>query len=484
MAMDSLSIGMISYLFVMLAVSIIGNTSTIIVILKYRELRSTANYLILNLAVADLLLSLVGTPTRFTHLFGHQPSLEMCKASLFFGLLFFHASVFGLVLVSLDRYICITVPLHYQTHIVKRKSMILVIVCWVFAFLLAILPYVEWEDIQTDQEYDFSCRYGSIMSENYIIFLVVVTEFLAALIMMTLYLRIFIVAASHAREIAKLERTYSSQRELDSVSSYSIDLHDNKSAVCRTVSNDSERYLTVCQDNNLKQTNKITTSKGKCTAVESIIRFLCKNNRVKPSNTIHRQDPGVFVITKDEESQTGYNNLGFESALSTNNGNGVVTSNGTDKRYLSAHPQRNPRKSPNLRAKSRISIDDDSVFGDNISTISTATTTTVKKKKKRLRKGRLSFTKEYKAAKLIAAVVGLFLICTIPIAVLDVLATARISAPYWVIVLAVCLVYTNPAVNACLYAIAKREFRYSYVRLWTCGKVVSKRRLHEVSHQY
>lgn len=80
------------------------------------------------------------------------------------------------------------------------------------------------------------------------------------------------------------------------------------------------------------------------------------------------------------------------------------------------------------------------------------------------------FMKELKAAKMVAMVIGFFVLCVVPIVVIDIaeIACGYPCAPQSLVTVAVCLSYMNPAVNIFAYATISSDYRKAYKRLFCC----------------
>ena len=77
------------------------------------------------------------------------------------------------------------------------------------------------------------------------------------------------------------------------------------------------------------------------------------------------------------------------------------------------------------------------------------------------------FMKELKAAKMIAMVVGFFVLCVVPIVLVDIaeIACGYSCTPKGLVIPAIYLSYLNPAVNILAYATISSDYRKAYKRI-------------------
>lgn len=117
-----------------------GNAIVIWLIATRRRLRTTANWFVMSLAVADLCIGLFLFPMLFTC----KKQWFSCTAQnehiISTWLSFFvHASAANLCAMTTDRYIAIAMPLKYITYMTPKRSMRLIAAAWVFPAVLWIL---------------------------------------------------------------------------------------------------------------------------------------------------------------------------------------------------------------------------------------------------------------------------------------------------------------------------------------------------------
>lgn len=117
-----------------------GNAIVIWLIATRRRLRTTANWFVMSLAVADLCIGLFLFPMLFTC----KKQWFSCTAQnehiISTWLSFFvHASAANLRAMTTDRYIAIAMPLKYITYMTPKRSMRLIAAAWYFPAVLWIL---------------------------------------------------------------------------------------------------------------------------------------------------------------------------------------------------------------------------------------------------------------------------------------------------------------------------------------------------------
>ena len=121
-------------------IALAGNSLVLVVIIRHECLRSQPAYqFIASLAIADILVSSLAQPLYVALLFNQDCWLK--RISHFLGSLSSSASALGLLIVSIDRFIFITKPLHY--YMIMKPNRIYVALCyiWVSAVAIAFLPY-------------------------------------------------------------------------------------------------------------------------------------------------------------------------------------------------------------------------------------------------------------------------------------------------------------------------------------------------------
>lgn len=114
------------YIFLMLS-SILGNSSLIVIVTKNRRMQTITNYLIINMAVSDILITVLAVPRQMTEillapqrwLVGGFLGSALCKGLSFLQDISTAVSILSLLAIAIDRYRGIVFPLRKQ--IAKTK---------------------------------------------------------------------------------------------------------------------------------------------------------------------------------------------------------------------------------------------------------------------------------------------------------------------------------------------------------------------------
>ena len=126
----------------------IGNVSLFIIVYKDKDLQTVTNLYILNLAAADIMVSILSIPftvvTIITEdwVFGDSA----CVALGFFTILSFIASVMSLGMIAINRYFYIVRWNTYSKIFSRRKALLYAAAVWVVALSLASPPLLGWAE--------------------------------------------------------------------------------------------------------------------------------------------------------------------------------------------------------------------------------------------------------------------------------------------------------------------------------------------------
>ena len=128
--------------------SFIGNVSLFLIVYKNSNLRTITNMFILNLAAADILVSVLNMPVTMITIvkehwiFGHTA----CVALGYFTILSFIASVMSLGMIAINRYFYIVKWNTYTITFTKRKALLYAAGVWFVSISLASPPLFGWAE--------------------------------------------------------------------------------------------------------------------------------------------------------------------------------------------------------------------------------------------------------------------------------------------------------------------------------------------------
>lgn len=121
-------------------VGLVGNALVVLVVAANPGMRSTTNLLIINLAVADLLFVIFCVPfTATDYVMPRWPFGDLwCKVVQYFIVVTAHASVYTLVLMSLDRFMAVVHPIASMSIRTERNALLAIACTWVVILTTAI----------------------------------------------------------------------------------------------------------------------------------------------------------------------------------------------------------------------------------------------------------------------------------------------------------------------------------------------------------
>lgn len=120
----------------------LGNTMVVIVVYKERRMRTTVNFLIVNMALSDFLCSMLVIPRILTELYTYPDAwlitgtagLTFCKAVRFFQDVTVAVSLLSLLMIAVERYYAISCPV-VADPIPRKRCALMIAFTWLVAFL-------------------------------------------------------------------------------------------------------------------------------------------------------------------------------------------------------------------------------------------------------------------------------------------------------------------------------------------------------------
>lgn len=140
------------FFWVVFMLSLFGNILVLVILVKYENLRSLTNTLILNLAVSDLVFT-VGLPFWADyHVYGWRWGQPTCKAISFVFSMGFHSSGLFLIMMTIHRYLAVIRPLSDLLWTGGCFSLVISMVIWTVS-VFAASPALFFSKVQTEENH-------------------------------------------------------------------------------------------------------------------------------------------------------------------------------------------------------------------------------------------------------------------------------------------------------------------------------------------
>ncbi|XP_060761768.1 trace amine-associated receptor 1-like [Neoarius graeffei] len=204
--------------------TIFGNLLVIITVVHFRQLHTSTNYLILSLAVADLLVGGIVMPPSMIR------SVEtcwylgntFCKIHTSLDVTLCTASIFNLCIISLDRYYVVCHPLLYHSKMTPTAIRLMIIVCWGFSSAIGSgMIFLELNILGNEFYYNnFLCEGACMILQDKAaaVLFPMFCFYIPAVIMLCVYGKIFCTAQRQARAIQSTDSQMTTAKEKASVS--------------------------------------------------------------------------------------------------------------------------------------------------------------------------------------------------------------------------------------------------------------------------
>ncbi|XP_019732035.1 alpha-1D adrenergic receptor [Hippocampus comes] len=198
-SLDCRSVWLGLFLTLFILVAIVGNILVILSVMCNSHLQTVTNFFIVNLAMADLLLSIVVLP--------FSASLEVLGCWVF-GRVFCNiwaavdvlcctASILSLCIISVDRYIGVKHCLKYPSIMTERRAGVILVVVWVSSTVISVGPLLGWKEPPPVDE--SICRITE--EPGYALFSSLFSFYLPLLVILVMYFRVYVVARRTTRSL-------------------------------------------------------------------------------------------------------------------------------------------------------------------------------------------------------------------------------------------------------------------------------------------
>nr|XP_026494874.1 adenosine receptor A3 [Vanessa tameamea] len=183
-------------------VAVVGNSMVIHVFRRDRRLRRRTNYYIVSLAIADLLVGLLGIPFAILASVGLPRNLYACLFTTSLLVMLCTISIFCLVAVSVDRYWAILHPMCYSRNVRTKTAILIISACWVAGAGVGFLPLFGWHAAVDTAP---GCYFVEVMDYNYLLFLYFATIVTPSVLLAAFYAHIYRVVVKQMSAVVTVE---------------------------------------------------------------------------------------------------------------------------------------------------------------------------------------------------------------------------------------------------------------------------------------
>uniref|UniRef100_A0A667ZFX3 Dopamine receptor D4a n=1 Tax=Myripristis murdjan TaxID=586833 RepID=A0A667ZFX3_9TELE len=173
----------------LIVVIICGNLLVCLSVYTEKALKTTTNYFIVSLAVADLMLAVLVLPLFvYSEFQGGVWTLNMtvCDGLMTMDVMLCTASIFNLCAISIDRFIAVLIPLNYNRKHVDQRQVVLLSATWVLALAVASPVMFGINDVPGRDPGECKLENG-----DYVLYSSVCSFFIPCPIMLLLYCGMF-----------------------------------------------------------------------------------------------------------------------------------------------------------------------------------------------------------------------------------------------------------------------------------------------------
>ncbi|XP_062995263.1 alpha-1A adrenergic receptor [Elgaria multicarinata webbii] len=190
---------------------VLGNILVILSVACHKHLQSVTHYYIINLAVADLLLTSTVLPFSATfEILGYWVFGRIfCNIWAAVDVLCCTASIMSLCVISIDRYIGVSYPLRYPAIVTEKRGLLTLLCVWALSLVISIGPLFGWK--QPAPEDDTICQINT--DPGYVLFSAFGSFYLPLIIILVMYCRVYVVARRESKGLSRGLKTEKSHSE-------------------------------------------------------------------------------------------------------------------------------------------------------------------------------------------------------------------------------------------------------------------------------
>ncbi|XP_062918276.1 muscarinic acetylcholine receptor M4 [Mobula hypostoma] len=198
-------------------VTVVGNILVMLSIKVNRQLQTVNNYFLFSLACADLIIAIFSMNLYTIYVIkGYWPlGAVICDLWLALDYVTSNASVMNLLIISFDRYFCVTKPLTYPARRTNKMAGLMIAAAWILSFILWAPAILFWKFVVGERTVKEGQCYIQFLSNPGVTFGTAIAAFYLPVVIMTV---LYVQVSLASRSRMKSHRT-ESQKEKTSRSS-------------------------------------------------------------------------------------------------------------------------------------------------------------------------------------------------------------------------------------------------------------------------
>ncbi|CAF97490.1 unnamed protein product, partial [Tetraodon nigroviridis] len=418
-------------------VIVFGNVLVCMAVSREKALQTTTNYLIVSLAVADLLVATLVMPwVVYLEVVGEWRFSKIhCDIFVTLDVMMCTASILNLCAISIDRYTAVAMPMLYNTRYSSRRRVtVMISVVWVLSFAISCPLLFGLNNTATRDE-----SLCVIANPAFVVYSSIVSFYVPFIITLLVYVQIYVVLRKRRKRVnTKPKQRFSHAADPDIPTSLKDKCtHPEDVRLCTMI---------------VKSNGSFPVNKKKVIFIKDGLNDGegLELDELNYSGGSHKQQLPQPQHTLGDTPATSHQLL-----MSTK---------------ANASPTSTPPTPPEEGHRTETNGDPAKEAQGNPAPVVALRNGKTQTSLKTLSKRKISQHKEKKATQMLAIVLGVFIICWLPFFITHILNThcTRCRVPAEVYNACTWLGYVNSAVNPIIYTTFNVEFRKAFIKILHC----------------